>query len=346
MSSKFRVILIGAGGMGRTHIRGWKNLAENVDVVAVCDKDGQRAADFAAEHGIPKVFTDFHKALKVSADAADICVPNSAHTPAVLAAFKAKLHVLCEKPLAVLPRDVVKMMKARDEARKMLMTAQHMRYQGETQALKAYVETGALGDIYHARAWHLRRCGLPTWGVFALKEFSGGGPCVDIGVHSLDLTLHLMDNWEPVSVVGTAPCMLAHKPGIYNPWGPIDPKDVDVEDFSAGFVRFANGATLILEASWLLHQQPKSLNKVWIYGTEGGIEYPEMTIATQQGALQMDQIITNPTAGNAHEAEIAGFYDAVANKKPSPVPAEQTLQVIKILDGIYRSHEQRKEIKL
>jgi predicted dehydrogenase len=331
--------------MGNTHTRGWQKI-DDAEIVAYCDVDGQRAADMAQQNGGAEVFTDFRKAVKFAADVIDVCVPNNAHMPTVLAALAAGKHVLCEKPLAVLPRQVERMMAARDKAKKMLMTAQHMRFLGPSQALKNYVAQGHLGDIYYARTWHNRRRGLPNWGVFAQKEFSGGGPCVDLGVHNLDLTLWLMDNFEPVSVSGIAPCKLASQKGIYNRWGPINHKEIDVEDFAAGFIRFKNGAALSLEASWMLNTPEQSMIKTWLFGTKAGAAHPDLTIAAEHDQVQVDTTITNAPQLNGHEEEIRAFFDAVTNGKKSPVPAEQSLQVIKVLDGIYRSHKLGREVKI
>jgi len=344
--SKLRVILVGAGGMGNTHIDAWRSV-DHTEIVAVCDNNGPRAREFAQKHNIGQVFTGYRKALRVPADVVDVCVPNSYHTPIVLEGFRTGKHVLCEKPLSVLPRDVEKMMAARDRAKKLLMTAQHMRFSGPSQVLKRYIDGGNLGDVYYARAWHLRRRLVPTWGVFGSRKHSGGGAGVDIGVHSLDLTMWLMDNFEPVSVSGIAPCMLATRRGTYNRWGPVNPREFDVEDFAVGFARFKNGAALSLEASWMLNIQPRSIINTWLFGTKGGVQHPSLAVSTEKDQIQLDSTIINPPENvNAYHTEIQRFAEAIAKGKPSPVPAEQTLQVIKVLDGIYRSHKLGKEVKL
>jgi predicted dehydrogenase len=340
-----RVIIIGAGGMGKTHIGAWKKI-DHVEVAALCDIDAKRAADLAQANQVPQTLTDYRKAVKLPADVVDVCSPNNSHAPIVLAAFQAGKHVLCEKPLAVLPRHVEQMMAARDRAKKLLMTAQHMRFSGPARSAKRYIDQGSLGQIYYGRAWHLRRRALPNWGVFIQKRYSGGGACVDIGVHSLDLTMWLMDNFQPVGVSGIAPCILAKQQGIYNRWGAFDQKLMDVEDFAVGFVRFKNGAALSLEASWMLNIQPGSIVKTWLYGTKAGVEYPDLIVSTEHDQLQLDATIINAPQINGYEEEIRAFYESVTQRKESPVPAEQTLQVIKILDGIYRSHRSGKEVKL
>ena len=90
----------------------------------------------------------------------------------------------------------------------------------------------------------LRRAGLIPPPTFVLKNHSGGGPCIDIGVHILDLTLCFMGNPQPVAVSGVARAELAHQDGAFSSWGERTavPREFDVEDFAAAFVRFENGA--------------------------------------------------------------------------------------------------------
>lgn len=108
-----------------------------------------------------------------------------------------------------------------------------------------------MGEIYYAQAHALRRRGVPTWSVFTDKSQQGGGPLIDIGTHSLDLALWLMDNYEPAAVTGVA----FHKLGTTlqpggqgNFLGTWDPAQYEVEDAAFGFVRMKNGALITLDA--------------------------------------------------------------------------------------------------
>jgi len=276
----------------------------------------------------------------------DVCTPNNAHAPAVLAGFANKKHVLCEKPLAITPAEVVKMVAASRKARRLLMCAQHMRFDGTSQGLKKWIDAGHMGDIYYARAWLNRRRNVPAWGAFLSKKASGGGPGVDLGVHALDLTMWLMGNFEPVSVSGIAPCKLAKIPGIFNEWGAYRPRQMEVEDFAVGLVRFKNGAALTLEASWMMNIHAPSEAATWVYGTQAGAKWPSLEIVEERDGTLTEGKIANAPKAEGHEAEIAAFHDAVVNRKPSPVPPRQTLAVIKVLDGLYRSHKTGREVSL
>ena len=230
------------------------------------------------------------------------------------------------------------------------MTAQHHRFRGSSKAIKAEIETGVLGEVYHSRTWVLRRAGVPERAGFIVKQHSGGGPCIDLGVHMLDLALWFMGNPKPIAVTGVAPAKLAHQEGAFGMQGMVIPSEFDVEDFAAGFVRFENGATCIIEVSWLLHHNTeKTDSQVWLYGTDGGCHWPsaefyQTNYATQQHynrALMRTRDILEP-----HAQECVDFAQAIVDGAPSPVPAEQSLQVMAILDGVYRSHELGREVRL
>src|SRR5258706_7987562 len=125
----------------------------------------------------------------------------------------------------------------------------------------------------------LRRAAAPTRPGFILKEHASGGACIDMGVHILDLTLWFMGNPKPISVTGVARTELAHLPGAFAISGAAIPPEMNVEEFASAFVRFENGATLILEVSWLLHHDTQGEDmQMWLYGTEGGCHWPKCEI--------------------------------------------------------------------
>lgn len=330
---------------------GWA-ASEHAEVVAGSDVAGDVLAEWGVLHGVEKLSTNPDDLLSdPDIDIVDICTPNMYHTELTVAALDAGKHVICEKPLAPKPADIRRMIEARDRSGKMLMTAQHFRYRGTSQAMKRELETGVLGDIYHARSWMLRRGMIPVRPGFIYKKNSGGGPCIDIGVHILDLTLWFMGNPRPVAVSGVANAPLASQRGSFSIWrGDLVPSDIDVEDFAAAFVRFENGATLILEVSWLLHHETSGEDmQMWLYGTQAGCHWPDCKfLETNFATKQMYNRTLELTSEimEAHELECYEFARCVAEGLPSPVPAEDSLQVMSILDGIYRSQEEGREVRI
>ena len=350
--TKLKVGVIGVGGIARTHMPGWE-ASEHAEVVAGADINEAVLQPWGEKYAVPKLFTDSAELFRdPDIDIIDICTPNNYHAPLSIAAMQAGKHVLCEKPLAPTPAAIRDMIAARDASGKMLMTAQHFRFRGSSKAMKAEIEGGALGDIYHARSWLLRRAAAPTRPGFIMKKHSSGGPCIDIGVHVLDLTLWLMGNPKPVAVSGVARAELAHQEGAFSIWGGAIPPEFDVEDFSAAFVRFENGATLILEVSWMLHHETgegAEDMQMWLYGTRGGCHWPRSEFYASNNATQQHynrQLRLTRDTLEPHALECVEFAQAVVDGAPSPVPAEQSLQVMQILDGVYRSQVVGGEVRL
>jgi predicted dehydrogenase len=350
MTSPLKVGVVGVGGIARTHMPGWA-ASQHAEVVAGADINPNVLQAWGAEHGVTRLSTAEELLRDPDIDIIDICVPNMHHAPLAIAALDAGKHVICEKPLAPTPADVRSMIAARDRSGKQLMTAQHFRFAGVSQAMKREIGTGTLGDVYHARSWMLRRNAfIPTAG-FVRKELSGGGPCIDIGVHVLDLTLWLMGHPKPVAVTGVARAELAHQPGSFSVWHPAPiPANFDVEDFAAAFVRFENGATLVIEVSWLLHHDTMGEDmQIWLYGTKGGCHWPKAEfLSTNYDTRQLYNNTLKVTRDQMepHALECVEFARAVAEGAPSPVPPEQSLIVMSILDGIYRSQQAGREIAI
>jgi len=343
--AKFRVGVIGTGGIFRgPHATGWKALPD-VQIVAVCDIDLEAARKAAELVGAERVFKSYRDLVKLELDAVDICTPNRVHTPAVLAALETGKHVLCEKPLAVTTREVRRMGELADKKKLILMTAQHQRFNSSTQAIKSWAEAGHLGEVYHARVRAMRRAWLPTAPGFIDRKLSGGGPCMDIGVHALDACLWVMGFPKPVRVTGVSKVNFAKGFKIPGMWGEWDRQLFSVEDFAAGFVHFENGATMTLEAAWLGHQAENEDMSFQLFGLEGGVKWPSGEFASVAGRTFVQGTLTFPTRiEKPHSEEIRAFYESVRDRKPSPVPWTETIRVIAILEAIYESQRRGHEV--
>ena len=224
--------------------------------------------------------------------------------------------------------------------------------------MKQICENGDLGEIYYARAQAIRRRAVPTWGVFLDAEKQGGGPLIDIGTHALDLTLYMMDNYEPEMVVGTSYRKLADRENAANAWGPWDPKKYTVEDSAFGFVRMKNGATIFLEASWALNTLLVDEAKTILCGTEGGAD-----MLGENGGLRINGEKFSRTYVTEPDLAAGGvaFYDGATAKpeeleakmwidhvlddsKPLITKPEQAIVVTQILEAIYESAKTGKPV--
>ena len=347
MRDKLRVGFIGAGAIARnSHMPGWLRL-DSCEIVALADINEQASAASAevAKVGKEHIYTDYEKMLEAEdLDIVDVCTPNAYHAGPTIAALEAGCHVLVEKPVATSADEVRDMIAARNKSQKLLCVVQNMRFSPEAIAAKRFVEQGGIGEAYWAKAEYLRARGVPSWGAFISKELSAGGPCYDIGVHVLDLALHLMGFPEPVTVSANTWLEIADKPSVMG----HDPKKYTVpEELAAGFVRFANGACVSIAASWALNA-PGNQNNVSVYGTKGGVQMWPFTLVREEHGMLLKstpEVIGDPGVGG-HSEEIAQFVQAILTGGPAPVPPEQALITQRILDGIYRSAEAGEEVEV
>ena len=345
MTDDIRVGIIGSGGIAKAaHMPGYL-ATEGVQVVAACDVMPGRAQAFADEFGMPAAYDSYEEMLaKEDLDAVSVCTPNYAHKDATVAALKAGKHVLCEKPMAMSLDEANEMAAAAKDAGTILQIGLNWRFTSEAQLLRRYVEAGDLGDIYYGEATCLRRRGIPSWGVFTQKRLQGGGSLIDVGVHALDLTMWLMGNPKPVSVMGATYMAFGKRDDVVNPWGAWDTKVFDVDDMGIGMIRFDNGATLILRASWAANLEDASGNRV--IGTEGGAQTSPFKLFMQQHGALIDVTPTRLPEVRAHTEEIRHFVGCIRGEHDCLVKVEQVLDVQAVLDAIYASAESGHEVVL
>ncbi len=340
-----RVGIIGAGGIVQfAHLPGYQRIA-GVEVVAISDAVAARAQEMAAKHGIPNVFTDFRDMLELKLDAVSVCVPNAMHAAAAIAALEAGAHVLCEKPMAMNAAEGERMVATAQRLGKILMMGFNNRFRADTKALKKLIDSGMFGDIYFARSGWIRRRGIPGRGSwFTQKKMAGGGALIDIGVHALDLTLWLMGKPKAVSVMGATYAKFGGDPSRgTGGWGQAVAGGVfDVDDLACAMIRFDNGATMTLEASWASHIERDQMF-VNLMGTEAGAQMTsnpaQARVFSEKLGVMQDTIITaNEAHGvTAHFTEVAEFVACVREGRQPSSSGDDGLSVMRILDAIYKS---------
>ena len=340
--------IIGAGGIARgVHIPGYQKLS-NVKVVAVSDPVEAAREGAAQQFGIENTFADFREMLKRDdIHVISVTTPNFLHAEATIAALEAGKQVLCEKPLAMNAQEGEAMVAASQRTGNKLMCGYHFRFTPAVQMLKRFAEAGEFGDMYYARTQALRRRGIPGWGLFISKEKNGGGPLIDIGVHMLDSTLHVLGFPKVIAVSGQTYQKFGKRKDVLGLMGQWDYKNFTVEDFATAQIRFENGATLTLEASFVANMEESEKMTFQIFGDKGGCQFNPLKMFTERNQTLLD-ITPAYLPGNVqpHHAQIASFIDSVVNDTPVYTPGEQALQVTRIIDAIYKSGEENREIVL
>lgn len=235
------------------------------------------------------------------------------------------------------------------------------RFDNTSQFLKKSIDRGEFGEIYYAKASYLRRRGIPgLGGWFTTKKLAGGGPLIDCGVHVLDTAIWLMGSPGPVEVIGSAYNKFKAE-ATDGGWPPSSSRTgdkysgaFDVEDLATSFIKFANGATLFLEASWAGNSEQglflhlfgtKSGARVGQSEEEGKVGERGLKVFTGKQGDLMDISPILPDV-NPYEKQAAHFIECIRkNKEPITKPKE-ILNVVKIIEAIYLSAEKGEEIKL
>lgn len=345
---KVGIGLIGAGGIAQgAHMPGYAAIPELCEIVALADINEETGKAAAQKFNVPNVFTDYKKLLEMDeVHAVSVCTPNYLHMEPTILAFKAGKHVLCEKPVAMNAQEAARMVEAAKAAKRKFMVGYNSRFAPTNQLLKTYIDAGDLGDIYYARAQALRRRGIPGWGVFIDKSKQGGGPLIDIGVHILDLTLWMMGHPKPTAASGVTYAKFGKRDDVVGFMGQWDYKNFTVEDFAAALVRFENGATIVLESSFVANITEDVFTST-LCGTQGGaVTNPLTIIQERHRSLQTFKPDIPHQSVNTHAAEMKHFVEAIRNDTEPLITGEHGLMVAKIMDAIYKSSEKGREVAI
>lgn len=354
MANKLRMGIVGAGNIFRAeHVKPLLE-HEEVELVAVCDVNQERAEKVAKEYGIPSVYSDYKELLlRDDIDLIDICTPNLYHSEISIAALNAGKHVFCEKPDAVNPEEAQKMADAAKANGKIMMAMRNNRFTPAARYLKRYIGEGNMGEIYTGRCGWIRRRGIPgKGGWFTTKELSGGGPLIDLGVHFIDLAMWLMGNPKPVSVSGCTYTKFANdeiSDSLHSSFGEKKSDGTfDVEDLAIGFIRFENGTSLQIEFSWASNIG-EEMNFVDLRGTRAGFSLKNNVLQIFSEAAGQLTNITPVIKGNGaapHGEHLKHFIDCVQKRAEPIILPEHGVDMIKILSAIYKSAESGKEVRL
>ena len=339
-------------GIGQFHIEAYQEIA-GVEVLALAGPDTTRCAAVARACSVPRVVSDYRDMLAMpDIQAVSVCVPNKYHATLAVDALNAGKHVLCEKPLAINGDEAQCIVDAARANNRILMVGFNNRFAAHSIALKALIDADHLGPIYYARAGWLRRHGIPGFGGwFTTKTVAGGGALIDIGIHALDLALYYMGYPEPVSVVGSTYHEFGPRgAGIRHgqqAWDLEMTNTFDVEDLAVGMIRFATGATLLVEASWASHIEHDEDFFVHLLGRQGGARVlipnydtsDSVRVFTEVAGQPVDIAprITGDSVKYLYGRETRHFIECIRAGVETLASGEQGLRLMRIVDALYES---------
>lgn len=351
-----RVGVVGLGWPGRVHIEAYQQIP-GVQVAAIADIDESRLSEIGARYDVSRRFTEYRALIdQPDIDIVSVCTPNYLHAPVAIAAFEAGKHVLCEKPLARTTEEGRTIVQAAQTSGRALQVVFNQRVRSDVQTLKAYIDLGHLGRVYHTKAYWLRRNGIPGMGGwFTRHEMAGGGPLIDLGVHMLDMALYLLDEPRVLSVSAATYAELGIRGrGKRHAETRAQPSDhYDVEDLASAFIRLEGGGTLLLEASWATYRLDGDDFGLSLYGTDGGATIDVHNYDWRDTLRIFTDIAGSPAdihpqlyPVEGHLTVIRAFIDDLRGHNWSHLDGLAGLRRTQIIDACYRSAHEGREILL
>ncbi|MFH1706380.1 MAG: Gfo/Idh/MocA family oxidoreductase [Planctomycetota bacterium] len=353
MADALKVAINGLGAIGQAHIKGFQG-AGAVIVAAADPAEPAREKTKAAVPGI-KLYESLEAMLKAGGfDAVVVATPNKFHPPNTIAAIKAGFHVLCEKPIATNRTDADKMVAAADKAGKVLMIGTQFRLLPVSRKIRSLVDAGYFGGIYHARASVIRQRGIPGMGGwFTNREVAGGGAIYDIGIHTYDHVWYCMGCPEPVAVSAmTYSKFMDMDAYVYSGMWAGPPKKggtCDVDDAGFALVRYANGASMLLEVTWAANR-PNEAMRGLIMGDKKGASWEAgkdtFTVVGQdeKSGLVEETQVSFDKAGYPDRWQ--HFIECVQKGVPCLVSGSDIAKVQAVLDAVYQSSEKGAEVRI
>jgi predicted dehydrogenase len=344
-----RIGVIGLG-MGATHVASAKNI-QRAKLVAVCDIDKEKADRFAAKNSVKAYYDGVKMIRSGDIDAVVIATPHYDHTPLAIEGFKAGVHVISEKPIAVHKADAQKMIDAHRENKKVLFSAMfQMRTLGIYRKLKQLLDSGEFGEIRRINwiitNWFRTQRYYDSGGWRATWGGEGGGVLLNQCPHNLDLFQWLFGMPSKIRAF----CEL----GKYH--------DIEVEDNVTAYCEYPGGATGVFIAST---GETPGTNRLEIACDRGRVVVENGKISFNRTELPVsdfcrttDKLFEGPQAWNveipyqetgtvpAHQKIIENFVDAILDGSELLVNGEEGINSVELANAMLYSSIKGKTVNL
>ncbi len=359
MNKKVCIAVIGCGRIATNgHFPAFAALTDRVRIKYACDLIREKAELKKKEYPalVEKVITDYHDALKdPEVEAVYVLTPNYAHYVITMDALRAGKHVFCEKPITVNYKLSVEMAEEAKKQGKILNIGVCNRYNKSVEMLEEMNRNGKFGKIYHVYcSFRSYRCIPGLGGAFTTKAESGGGVLIDWGVHFLDLILYVLGGAKLQTVTCDAYNEMAKDMKKYSYLGmwAEDTKDIehginDVDDFISGYIR-TDKASISFNGAWA---QNIGEDEMFIdfLGDRGGARLTyggHFTFYTTDENNTLQKIEYSYNIPNHIQCEDDAFLKAVRSGEHTKTYIDEILESAKLLDALYKSADQKCELKL
>jgi predicted dehydrogenase len=311
---KLKYGVIGVGKRGRALARAALATGE-VEIVAYADPHRPSREAFTAVAPAARAYDQFdHLLAHAGLDAVMVATPNDRHIDPVLAAFDAKLHVLCEKPLAPTIHEIDRLAVAAARAAKILQVGMELRHAPLFRAFQALVAEGGIGTPKMLWCHEFRPPFKPGVGEWRLAHASSGGTLLEKNCHHFDLF-----NWlagaHPIRVMA-----MGSRDTIY--------ADRDIHDRAWVMVEYDNGIQASLGLSLFFDREEQL--ELGAVGSAGKltctIPDKRLVLDTPAGRSMPDLSTSHRDVGGyAHGGEVEqqlAFIHSIRTGQPALVDVE------------------------
>ena len=328
MSGTVRWGILSTADIGvRKVIPGMRKAARS-EVVAIASRDGEQARAVADQLGIPTAHGSYEALLAdPGVDAVYIPLPNHLHMDWTIAALRAGKHVLCEKPLAMTADDARRMVDVAHETGLHLMEAFMYRHHPSWVAAMDLVKGGRIGTVTAVQSW-FSYFNDDVTNIRNILDY-GGGALFDIGCYTINLSRMVFDG-EPSHIQASLRRDAATG---------VDVLVSAILDFEGGIASF----------TCAIRSEPDQ--RVDIYGTTGRIsieipfnippDRPTRIRLTAGGdpPVAPDTTVLEFPATDPYTAEVERFASAVLDGGPTPVPPEDAVANLRVIEEIFATAE-------
>lgn len=327
---------------------------DNVRVKYACDIIKEKAEKIKAEYPfVENVITDYKEALADSeVDAVFVLTPNYAHYEITMDALKAGKDVMCEKPVTVNYDLSCEMAKEAEKQGRILNIGVCNRYNKSVEMLEELNRQNRFGNIYHIYCSFRSFRDIPgLGGPFTTKSQSGGGVLIDWGIHFMDLILYILGNAKIKNVTCDAYSEMAKnmKEYKYKSMWAEDTADIengtnDVDDFVTGYIR-TDKASISFNGAWA-----QNIDKADMFidflGDKAGARLTYGGKFEIYDGETLETITPEYEIPNMYLCEDNAFIDSITTRVKNRNNIENILESMKLLNSLYESSEQRKEVEL
>ena len=321
-----RVGVIGVGSMGQNHARVYSEIA---DLVAVADPD-EKAGRLVMNRFATRYHASYRDLLKEDLEAVSVCVPTQDHVPVALAAIRAGLHVLVEKPLAPTVAEARRLVRAARAAEVVLAVGHVERHNPATGLVKRQMDTGQYGDLITISS--RRVSSFPP-------RVRDVGVVMDLGVHDIDVMRYLVGS--PVDTVYALSGRRVHE---------------RFEDHANILLHFRNGVNGFIEVNWLTPMKVRRLDLPCLK-TFVEVDYMDQSITVSSstlGALDPFNLYQVPLERHTQRIhvrkeeplrrELEDFLAAIREKRPPLVTGEDAVETLKVAGAAIRSNREHRVV--